>query len=152
MSFGEEVLPEDVPIKPGESVTLKVSETQLKGFEQKRHTEKTDKPKKVEFKLQLINYGDRTGFQGTVGTPMSFPGKERGQNAPGPKQGAGACPPSTVRAASASAKLLESTYSLMPASLSRVNFFPAVAVSSSEPEPAAPDLCGCQNRSDCSWG
>ena len=73
VSFGEEVLPEDVPIKPGESVTLKVSETQLKGFEQVRHKEKTDKPKKVVFIMQLINYGDRTGFQGQDGTPRSFP-------------------------------------------------------------------------------
>lgn len=76
VSFGEEVLTEDVPILPGESVTLKVSETQLKGFEAGRHKEKTDKPKKVELWMQLINYGDRTGFQGKVGTPMSFPGKE----------------------------------------------------------------------------
>ena len=114
VSFGEEVLPEDVPILPGESVTLKVSETQLKGFEQIRHKEKTDKPKKVEFYMQLINYGDRTGFQGKDGTPRSFP-KARGQTAPGLKQGAGACPPPTLRASRTSSKPLELTYSLLPA-------------------------------------
>lgn len=142
VSFGEEVLPEDVPILPGESVTLKVSETQLRGFESGRHFEKTDKPKKVEFVLQLINYGDRTGFQGKVGTPMSFP-EERGQNAPDLKQGAGVCPPPTARAARASDKPPEANYSLTPASFSRVNFFPAFAFSPSEPPPPRRDLCGC---------
>lgn len=151
VSWGAEVSPEDVPIQPGESITLKVSETQLKGFEAGRHLEKTDKPKKVEFDLQLINYGDRTGYQGKDGTPMSFP-KERGQNPLDSKPGASACGPPTVRAASTSDKPFKATYSLMPASLTRAIFFPAIALSSADAEPAARDLCGCQNRSDCSWG
>lgn len=85
--------PDDVPILPGESITLKVSENQVKGFEAGRHKEKTDNPKKVVFEMQLINFGDSTGIQGTKGTPMPDPSRQRSLYAPSSKDGPNYGPP-----------------------------------------------------------
>lgn len=67
------IQPDDVPIRLGESYDLKVSETQWKAFEATRHKEKVSNPKKIEFEMQLINFGDGTGVRGQQGSPVPKP-------------------------------------------------------------------------------
>ena len=69
--------PEDVPIRPGDSVVLKVSESQLKGYESSRDEENRADPEKVKLDFQLINFGDGTGFRGTDGRLHPNPAKKR---------------------------------------------------------------------------
>ena len=61
------VQPDDVPILPGESITLKIPGSQVSSYEKLRDEEKRPDPKKVEFDLQLINFGDGSGLRGTDG-------------------------------------------------------------------------------------
>lgn len=63
------VLPDDVPILPGESVTLKIRESSWEGYKAIRDKKRKADPKKVRFGLQLVNFGDGTGLQGMTGTP-----------------------------------------------------------------------------------
>ncbi len=67
------LLPEDLPIRPGESTTLKVSENQVSAFEEMRPREKVSNPKKVEFWLGYVNFGDNTGLRGREGSPYLIP-------------------------------------------------------------------------------
>lgn len=60
---------DDVPIQPGESITLKLRERQARAYEQWRDTEKRHDPKKIEVEIQAINFGDGTGFSGRQGRP-----------------------------------------------------------------------------------
>jgi hypothetical protein len=70
---------DDVPIQPGESVTLKVPENMVKSFEKLRDEEQRDDPKKVRFNPQLINFGDGTGLVGPHGKPTPDPAGKQAQ-------------------------------------------------------------------------
>jgi hypothetical protein len=61
---------DDVPILPGESVILKVSEKKVKGYESFRDREQRDDPKKVQFNMLVINFGDGTGLVTYQGVPF----------------------------------------------------------------------------------
>jgi hypothetical protein len=61
--------PEDVPILPGETITLKIHENQVRGYETLRDREGRDDARKVELQMQYINFGDGTGFSGMRGEP-----------------------------------------------------------------------------------
>jgi hypothetical protein len=63
------VKPEDVPILPGESITLRPPQSDVRAYEKIRDTEGRPDQKKVEFDFQFINFGDGTGIQGTDGHP-----------------------------------------------------------------------------------
>ncbi|MCA1565126.1 MAG: hypothetical protein LC803_05730 [Acidobacteria bacterium] len=67
---------DDVPILPGESVILKVSESQVKAYEGSRDEEKRNDTRKIEFDLQLINFGDGTGLRSKQGRPHPDPAKQ----------------------------------------------------------------------------
>ena len=82
--FDTPLEPEDVPILPGESVTLKFPENQVRGYEKWRDKENVADPKKVEFYMQVINYGDGTGFEAIEGLPVPRPPRKRSQHAPPP--------------------------------------------------------------------
>jgi hypothetical protein len=60
---------DDVPIQPGETVTLSISADQVTGYEHSRDKEKRHEPQKVRLDFQVINYGDGTGLRGTDGRP-----------------------------------------------------------------------------------
>ncbi|MDQ3743635.1 MAG: hypothetical protein M3444_04570 [Acidobacteriota bacterium] len=102
MSYGRKKLglmdtavePDDVPILPGESVTLKIPEDQVRGFERFRDEDKRwDDPKKIEIVMQVVNFGDGTSFRGQKGRLMhENPGK-RSSNDTRPKEGSGGCKP-----------------------------------------------------------
>ncbi len=148
------VQPEDVPILPGESVTLRVSEPQLKGYEELRDEENRDDPKKIRFDFQLINFGDGTGLSGTDGSPTPEPARKQSSNAPYKEGKPPGRPPTCGVAGGADAptKFLNPVYSLIPAKISRVNLsLPDETITSSATS-ALPDLCGCQNVFNCFRG
>jgi hypothetical protein len=144
------VLPDDVPILPGESVTLKIRENSWQGFKAIRDKKNKADPKKVRFDLQLINFGDGTGLQSTKGEPTPNPHRKRSQSTSPPSQGAGLCqPPPGAGGAESPLKFLKASYPTQPADLLRADFF--------EPEepllPAPPArACNCQNIANCFFG
>jgi hypothetical protein len=79
--FGEPVQPSDLPILPGESVTIKLPGNDVKWWKEFGNEGRRTNPKKLVFEFQEINYGDGTGFLGTSGTPMPIK-KERSSNTP----------------------------------------------------------------------
>jgi hypothetical protein len=152
------IQPDDVPILPGESVTLTVSETQLSGYEKSRDEEKRNDPKKIEFDMQLINFGDGTGLQGADGSQVPDPARKRSFNVPYASQ-----EPNTSSLAasgqrtSSCYKFIQPSYSLKPAQFMRVNFsltnFSGMEkVSTSDSLLPLPDVCGCQNAFNCFYG
>jgi hypothetical protein len=80
LKIANPIRPDDVPILPGESVVLKVSEKKVKGYESFRDKENRDDAKKVEFDLQFINFGDGTGLITTQGVPTPDPARKQSLN------------------------------------------------------------------------
>jgi hypothetical protein len=78
-AFEEPVRPDDVPIQPGDSVTIKGHLNEIKDWKHFRAKRKLINPKKLEIKFQEINHGDGTGFVGFDGTPIPIR-KERSAN------------------------------------------------------------------------
>lgn len=70
ISFTEPLQPDDVPIRPGEKYTFKISTPEVVAFEQTEAEGKRARPKRLVFEFQLINFGDGTGFATTGGVPM----------------------------------------------------------------------------------
>jgi hypothetical protein len=92
MFFETALTAEDVPIKPGEKVLLKVVEMEAKGWDHVRQRdhwpEHWSKPKKATLFFERLNFGDGTGFDGGGGSPWPVP--KRGKpgltaRRPGPK-------------------------------------------------------------------
>lgn len=67
------IQPGDVPLRPGEEVTLKIEEVQLRGYEKSRDADGWSDPKTVSLHLQLINFGDGTSLRGTDAHPFPKP-------------------------------------------------------------------------------
>ena len=62
--------PTDVPIQPGESVSLKFHPSQLSAWDYKRKHENRSLPKRLEITLQFLSFGDGTGYVGTGATAL----------------------------------------------------------------------------------
>src|ERR1051325_1168750 len=77
----------DVPIKPGESVSLQIHPSMLDAWDYKRKKENRPFPKRLEVKFQFLSFGDGTGYIGTGATalPRAIPEEE----------GSAACLPSS---------------------------------------------------------
>jgi len=78
----ERPMPEDVPIKPGETVVLKIEDTGILGWNDAR--KKGLVPHRihgVRLVFQDLSFGDGTGFDGTSGAPWPRPGTKNGQGA-----------------------------------------------------------------------
>ncbi len=56
--------PDDVPIKPGETHIFKIHPGQVPAWEQGQRKENRPQPKKMRFELQLLSFGDGTGYFG----------------------------------------------------------------------------------------
>lgn len=108
------IQPDDVPIRPGEVATLRISEAQVRGFEKLIDEEKRGFPKKVEFDLQLINFGDGTGLRSKQGRPHPDPNRKRALNVPYMKEEDQGSPP-TSKAQTSNSFSEFSSYSLTPA-------------------------------------
>ncbi len=65
----ERALPEDVPLKPGESCILKVPEQDVAGWESSKANDHAFDPIKVRLIFVGLNFGDGTGFSTTEGKP-----------------------------------------------------------------------------------
>jgi hypothetical protein len=148
MDLAAPLLPGDVPVLPGESVTLKPYESRVAGYEAMRRSKNKDDPKKVRFGMQIINFGDGTGLHGMTGTPEPRPARKRSQVAPAQEGTPGDYPP-RFKEWGSPGKSLKAFYSPVPASLLRVNFSPAETA----PTIQLPGGCtNCQHSNDCMWG
>lgn len=151
VKFTNPIRSDDVPILPGESVVLKVSEKMVRGYESFRDKENRDDAKKVEFHLQFINFGDGTGLVTTQGVPIPDPARKQSLNEVRPQgQPAHSPPAPDQRATDSPFKLLKSSFSFMPASFLRAKFSPAKDCPVSSPASSIP--CNCENSNDCMWG
>jgi hypothetical protein len=72
IDLGKPLLPDDVPIMPKETVTLKVPdlENEMVSWKHFRANGTFRNPKKMFFKFLLMNFGDGTGFMGPAGVPL----------------------------------------------------------------------------------
>jgi hypothetical protein len=59
--------PDDIPLKPGESVILKIHPGQLDAWDVMRKKESRPFPKKIDVVFQSLNFGDGTGLYGSGG-------------------------------------------------------------------------------------
>jgi hypothetical protein len=151
VKFTTPIRADDVPILPGESVVLKVSEKRVRGYENSRDKENRNEAKKVTFHLQLINFGDGTGLASDQGLPMPDPARRQTLNEVRPQgQPAHSPPAPDKRATNSPLKLLKSSFSFMPASFLRAKFSPANECPVSSSASSIP--CNCQNSNDCVWG
>ena len=75
--YDTQILPEDVPIRPGESRTFAIPENYRKGWEAHKAREHRTNPTRVQIKFVQMNLGDGTGFDGTDGVPYPYKKKSR---------------------------------------------------------------------------
>jgi hypothetical protein len=62
--------PDDIPLKAGESVILKIHPGQLEAWDYMRRTENRPHPKKIQVKFEGLNFGDGTGYGGESGIAL----------------------------------------------------------------------------------
>lgn len=72
VDFAEALLPDDVPIAPGEKHTFKITESNARGWEETSKREGRPEPKVFSLQFQGLNYGDGTGFVTTAGEPVNM--------------------------------------------------------------------------------
>jgi len=132
------LLPDDVPIQPGETITMMIPENQTRGYQNVRDGRNKADAKKIEFELQFINFGDGTGLEMPPGVPAHNPNRRRSQNSQPPQQGDSVCqPPPRLQAAEPPATFLKASYPPEPANFLRVDFY-SRRISRHSPRPPAP--------------
>ena len=62
--------PTDIPIKPGESISLEIHPGILNAWDYARKKENRPLPKHLEVKFQFLSFGDGTGYIGTTAAPL----------------------------------------------------------------------------------
>jgi hypothetical protein len=116
--------PDETPIPPGESVTLKIQGKGWKAYEMRREEKKRADPRRVRLELQILDYGDGTGFESTQGAPMLPQPKKSSLDKSPAKESGSACQPSPdERTRDFTVSFLKTASFSEPASLLRVNFF-----------------------------
>jgi hypothetical protein len=98
------------------------------GYESIRGRKNKPDPKRVRFDMQMINFGDGTGFESSAGVFLTAPPRRSSREQP-PGNASGGCQPPT-RAANPPPKFFRASYLSEPASLLRVDFL--------EPKPIPP--------------
>jgi hypothetical protein len=142
---------EEPPIPPGESVTLKLPENRWKAYEALREEKRRADPKRVRLVLQIIDFGDGTGFESNKGVPLTYTREKSSLNNAPAKEGDRICQPPAERGrTSPTVNFLKTASSAKPASLLRVDFF--LPEPAPFPPPPLRDLCGCQNIPNCFFG
>jgi hypothetical protein len=74
--FGESkgrAQPEDVPLRPNETLIFSLDKLQADGWDETRKMENLPQPKKLSIELVELNFGDGTGFWGTTGAAWPQP-------------------------------------------------------------------------------
>jgi hypothetical protein len=144
--------PGDVPIQPGETVTLKLPEGQVSAYEQSRDGKARPDPKRLEIEVLMVNFGDGTSFVGREGMPVQATPKKQSSNDSTPKKEAKLCKPDSEESEGESpGSLIKALYISSPAKFLRANLYLADELSALPPAPRR-DLCGCQSTSGCMWG
>ena len=72
IDFSAPVLPDDVPLQPGEKYTFKIPESSAKGWDYLREKEGRPEPKVIKLIFQGLNFGDGTGYSDTSGAPVNI--------------------------------------------------------------------------------
>jgi hypothetical protein len=62
--------PDDIPLKPGETCTLKIHPGVVSAWEKIRREEGRPLPKLIQVEFQLLSFGDGTGFVGDTAVPV----------------------------------------------------------------------------------
>ena len=62
--------PTDVPIQPGETVSLQFHPNQLNAWDYKRKKENRPLPKHLKIEFQFLSFGDGTGYVGSEATAL----------------------------------------------------------------------------------
>jgi hypothetical protein len=75
--FESPVLPDDVPLKPGETFTFTIPADDVTVLERLAREEGNSQPKKIHLIFQFLNFGDRTGFSGKSGVALPHKPNER---------------------------------------------------------------------------
>jgi hypothetical protein len=70
--FSTPVLPDDVPLQPGEKYIFKIPESSANGWDHLREKEGRPEPKFMKLIFQRINFGDGTGYSDTSGAPVNI--------------------------------------------------------------------------------
>ena len=70
-------LPDDVPIKPGETCTFKIPDQDLQAWSNRKAAGLARNPRKLRLIFASLSFGDGTGFGGTTGLP--YPNKQISQ-------------------------------------------------------------------------
>jgi hypothetical protein len=65
-------LPEDVPIKPGETYAFKIAEKNQKGWYAHKAVGYIKDPKKIQLIFAGLSFGDGTGFDTTGALPYPY--------------------------------------------------------------------------------
>jgi hypothetical protein len=154
LAFPEEpVERNDIPILPGESITLTIPEGRVKAYEDFRDKErKYDDPKRIELEVQAVKFGDGTYLMGRKGELIRASPKKRASGGPRPKGEPGGCKPgSAVTNAGLTGGLFKASYSVQPASLLRA-FLLRPDDTSALTAASSPVECNCQNSVSCKWG
>ena len=133
--------PDDVSLKPGESVVLKIGPGEVAAWDHMRRTENRPHPRKVTVEFVNLSFGDGTGLMGPAGTPVPRKiSKQSSLNRSGPQQN---------RNGLRTPHWLAQTHQalILPADILPVNFLAtgSAKLLSSKPEPV-PDYCcpyGC---------
>ncbi len=74
LSIGTLATKDDIPIKPGETITLKVRDSVAEGWDIRVGAGTVWQPRKIEFKLVHLSFGDGSGFDGAG---RAFPYRRR---------------------------------------------------------------------------
>ena len=69
--------PDDIPIKPGETIVLNAHDGNVRGWDLFRRDHNKPQPKKLALRFVMLTFGDGTGFEGVDGHFLPEPPKER---------------------------------------------------------------------------
>jgi hypothetical protein len=151
--FTTQIQSDDVPIRPGETVILRLPEEQVKGYEHCRDNACGTDAKKVQLDFQLINFGDGTGLRGINGQFHQYRKKVPNVSSimKQPKNDVISPRGEIAKSFDGILKLL---FFALPADISRVNFSSLVSTSQlcSSALLSTTDGCSCQNNGNCYYG
>ena len=72
--------PEDVPLRPNETIVLTLGKLQADGWDERTKNEKLPQPNRLSMVFQELNFGDGTGFVGGTGVPWPIPKRASAEN------------------------------------------------------------------------